>query len=106
MDTDSEEDSESMWEIDDLSDSESEIENEQTPVLNPWNGMAPKELRVNVDSIVVNAFETYDDLIKRNPNTEIGRREFRTAKSFIKNSNIKKDVYRQSTPGREVIKYK
>ena len=94
-----------MWEIDDLSDEESEIENDRKPFLNPWNGLAPQELRVNTDAIVANAFESHWELKKRNPETEIGRYEFNTAKEFCKNADLKKDVFRKSKPGPEVMKF-
>ena len=65
--------------------------------------MYPKELRVNFDAPVVNAFDTYGDLKKRFPNISLGRRQFRTTKAFCENSDLSTDIYHQETPGREVI---
>ena len=65
--------------------------------------MYPKELRVNFDAPVVNAFETYGQMKKRFPDMSLGRRQFRTTKDFCESSNLSTDIYRQEKPGAEVI---
>ena len=72
--------------------------------LNPWANMYPKELRVNFDVPLVNAFASYGDMKKRFPDISLGRRQFRTTKEFCETSNLSTDIYRQEKPGPEVIK--
>ena len=60
----------------------------------PWDGVTRNEIRVNVDSVFVDAFDTYHQLQSRFPENSIGYRHFRTTKNFTENGNLETDVFR------------
>ena len=63
-------------------------------------------MRVNVDSTIVECFDSYNEFKKKFPDHNMGRKEFNRSKNFSMNNDMEVDIFEHQKPGPKVTQVK